>query len=269
MHGLPLTETDLHLVRLHGRVEVVDGITVVRVPDNPGYRWGNCLHLASPPAASELQNLIQLARDTFEDQPESSHVMLRWDGEPVDPDLEARALELGMQVDAGQVMHATALQPVEAEGVSIRPLHIEDDWEDIVALNIACDPEEIDGVADYIAFKEGLRRAWQAWVATGSATWWGAFIEGRLVGQAGMVCCPEQRGRFQSVETHPEFRRRGVCSMLVSTIGNHAMSELGCTTLLLGVNPKGLALHIYAKLGFTLGQWQNSLVLLGERPIDR
>jgi len=57
--------------------------------------------------------------------------------------------------------------------------------------------------------------------------------------------------------------------MLVSTIGNHAMSELGCTTLLLGVNPKGLALHIYAKLGFTLGQWQNSLVLLGERPIDR
>ena len=79
MHAI-LTETDLHLVRLHGCVEVVDGITVSRVPDNPGYRWGNCLHLPTPPAASELENLVQLARDTFEDQPEGDHVRHRWDG---------------------------------------------------------------------------------------------------------------------------------------------------------------------------------------------
>ena len=257
-----LTETDLDLIRMHGHVEVLDGITVSRVPDNPGYRWGNCLHLPGQPDIDDLDRLIQLARDTFLDQPLSTHVMLRWHGDPIESRLEEAAKNRGMQVDAGRVMHALNLVEIQADGVMIRPLDIERDWQEIVALNVACDPEEIDGVADYIAFKEGQRLAWQAWVATGSATWWGAYIDGVLVGQAGMVRCPGRRGRFQSVESHPEFRRRGVCSMLVSTMGRHALEELDCDMLLMGVNPDGMALHIYAKLGFILGKWQNSLTIL-------
>ena len=50
--------------------------------------------------------------------------------------------------------------------------------------------------------------------------------------------------------------------MLVSAIGRHALADLECDLLLMGVNPKAMALHIYAKLGFALGKWQNSLTLL-------
>jgi GNAT superfamily N-acetyltransferase len=256
-----LTETDLHLVRLHGRVEELDGITVVRVPDNPGYRWGNCLYLPAPPAPDELVDLIQLSRTVFADQSLSTHVMLRWDGAPVPAELAAHAETLGMRMDSGQVMRASCMDSVQDSGVEIRPIDMELNWADIVALNIACDPEEIGGVPDYIAFKEGLRRAWQAWVQSGDAIWWGAFIDDRLVGQAGMVHCPGNRGRYQSIETHPEFRRRGVCSSLVSVMGNLALQEEWCDTLLLGVNPAGLAVHLYDRLGFTLGNWQNGLVI--------
>lgn len=256
-----LTQTDWHLVRLHGHVEVVNGVTVLRVPDNPNYRWGNCLHLSAAPTLDELHDLVELARDIFGDQPEIRHVLLRWDGERIEADFAAAAKDRKMGVDSGRVMHAVDLVDVSAQGVSIRPLDLARQWEDIIALNIACDPEEPDGLADYMAFKQGLRRAWQAWAATGDAIWWGAFIDDTLVGQAGMVCCPGRRGRFQSVETHPDYRGRGVCSSLVSTMGRHAVAVLGCETLWMGVNPDGLAQHLYAKLGFEFGAWQNSLIL--------
>jgi len=259
-----LTETDHHLVRLHGVVDQVDGITVVRVPDNPGYRWGNNIHLPDAPHPDELEGFIQLARDLFVDQPETTHAQIRWDGDFISEELKARAESAGLHHDSGQAMVADSLVEVEVEGIEIRPLDMEAQWKDIVELNMACDPEELDGVADYIEFKQGLRRAWRAWERSGDATWWGAFIDRRLVGQAGMVRCPGGRGRFQSVETHPEFRRRRICSALVSRVGNHALGELDCDTLLLGVDHLGLAIHIYRRLGFTAGRWQNALTRLSK-----
>jgi ribosomal protein S18 acetylase RimI-like enzyme len=259
---IELTQTDLHLIYMHGQIEVIDGITVARVPDNPGYRWGNCLLLPHAPTADTLDHYIQRARDLFVDQPQSTHVQLRWDGDAIGDDVKAHAIDRGMQYEHGRAMHATELAHVQIPGINIRPLDIEQEWSDIVALNIACDPEEIDGVPDYIAFKQGLRRAWRAWAATGTTRWWGAFIDDRLVGQAGMVYCPEHRGRYQSVETHPDVRHQGVCPALVSHMGNHAICEGECTQLLLGVNPHGLAIHIYSRLGFELGKWQNGLMLL-------
>lgn len=258
---IELTQTDLHLIHMHGQIEVIDGITVARVPDNPGYRWGNCLLLPHAPTADTLDHYIQRARDLFVDQPQSTHVQLRWDGDAIGDDVKAHATARGMQYEHGRAMHATELTYVRIPGITIRPLDIDGEWDAIVALNIACDPEEIDGVPDYIAFKQGLRRAWRAWVATGTTRWWGAFIDNRLVGQAGMVYCPKHRGRYQSVETHPDVRRQGVCPALVTHMGNHALHEDGCTQLLLGANPKGRAVHIYTRLGFELGTWQHGLML--------
>jgi len=50
--------------------------------------------------------------------------------------------------------------------------------------------------------------------------------------------------------------------VVCTAMGDLALQEAWCDTLLLGVNPKGLAVHIYERLGFALGNWQNSLVIL-------
>ena len=52
---------------------------------------------------------------------------------------------------------------------------------------------------------------------------------------AAMVDCPDGMARFQSVETHPDHRRAGVCSTLVSTVGRDAL-ERGFTQVLLGAD---------------------------------
>ena len=156
MSMIELTQTDLHLTRMHGHVEIIDDMTIARVPDNPGYRWGNCLHLPHAPTADTLDDCIQRARDLFADQPQSTHVQLRWDGDAIEDDLKEHAATKGLRYENGRAMHATELTHVQIPGIEIRPLDIEHSWDDIVALNIACDPEEIDGTPDYVAFKQGL-----------------------------------------------------------------------------------------------------------------
>ncbi len=44
----------------------------------------------------------------------------------------------------------------------------------------------------------------------GMASWFGAFMDGQLVGDLG-VFCEGIVGRYQNVGTHPEYRRQGIC----------------------------------------------------------
>ena len=48
----------------------------------------------------------------------------------------------------------------------------------------------------------------------GLGGWFGAFLGNRVVADLGLFCIGGV-GRFQTVETVPEFRRQGICGTLV------------------------------------------------------
>jgi putative acetyltransferase len=261
-----LTRSDLHLIEMHGQIEELDGLVVARNPDNPGRYWSNFLLLERTPEASELEHRLEQARRIFDEMEGNQHLLLRWDGDPLDTEAEARASKLGLRWDGGLEMRAAELEDVTTEKIRVQPLDLQRDWEAILRLNRLCDSTEGSGDASYDDFKAGVRRAWKAWNAT---TWWGAFIGQEMVGQCGMVLCPGQMGRFQAVETHPGFRRRGVCSTLISTVGRHVLHREGCREVLLGADLEGPALALYQRLGFQKGQRQNGLVQGGARMVIR
>ena len=257
-----LTRTDLHLIRLHGVVDEEDGVISARTPTNPTYRWGNFLLLPAPPQASDLEHLVRRATAKLKDQPESLHAMIRWDGDSICPELESHASRLGLQNDPGMAMRATRMEPIRTPGVTIRQINFDNDWPDIECLNRTCDPLEMQGESDYVLFKKRLRDSWRVWAEESTVSWWGGFMEGRLVGQLGLVCCPNGLGRLQSVETHPDFRRRGVCTTLVAHVVHHALQGEDCNEVVLGIEPKSDASRIYHKLGFALEEWQHGLVII-------
>jgi putative acetyltransferase len=121
------------------------------------------------------------------------------------------------------------------------------------------------GDESFVAFKNGLRRVRRQWLEQGLAKWWGVFEGDQLIGQCGMVEC-EELGRFQSVETHPDWRRRGVCASLISTVARHALGELGKQRLLLSAEINGPALELYKRLGFR-ETGQTHSVLKHDRPL--
>jgi len=137
----------------------------------------------------------------------------------------------------------------------VRPVSI---GPEVDALNVACDATEQQGDPGYVAFKDGLRRAWRRWEARGGCRWWQAFVGGRPVAQCGMVLTPDGSGRFQSVEVLPGFRRRGIARQLVSTVGADALAQV--ERLLLAVDPEGPAMALYEDLGFRRDGWQHALL---------
>jgi predicted GNAT family acetyltransferase len=83
----------------------------------------------------------------------------------------------------------------------------------------------------------------------GLGEWFGAFLDGRLVADLG-VFTDGSVGRFQSVGTHPGYRRRGICGTLVHQASRHAFERIGVETLVMVADEHYFAAKIYESVGF-------------------
>ncbi|HEU4945764.1 MAG TPA: GNAT family N-acetyltransferase [Kribbella sp.] len=66
--------------------------------------------------------------------------------------------------------------------------------------------------------------------------------------------------RFQSVQTHPDYRSRGLASTLVHRASTYGLSELGAHTLVMVADPEYLAIRLYRALGFADSETQLQLM---------
>lgn len=57
-------------------------------------------------------------------------------------------------------------------------------------------------------------------------------------------------GRFQSVGTHPDFRRRGLCGTLVYEAARYTLEHMGAETLVMVADEEYHAAGIYELVGF-------------------
>jgi len=56
--------------------------------------------------------------------------------------------------------------------------------------------------------------------------------------------------RFQTVETHPDHRRRGFAGWLVYTAGTQGLQRFDGRRLVIVADPDGPAINLYRSLGF-------------------
>ncbi|TYB47973.1 GNAT family N-acetyltransferase [Actinomadura chibensis] len=239
--------TDLLVRRLAGAT-VVDHPShrVVRTPANPFFWWGNFV-LVAPGALRDAPGLFAA------EFPNASHVAIGVDTTEGGTVRRAEWEGLGMDVEIDSVLTASSLRaPARPARADLRPL-AGDDWERVARLRHACEgPEPSREHAAFLAAKLAEeRRLCEA----GAATWFGAFVDGEL--RAGLGVVRDGRGvaRYQRVETHPEFRRRGLASSLVHHAGTDAMAR-GARTLVIVAEPRGPAIGVYRSLGFVESERQ-------------
>jgi predicted GNAT family acetyltransferase len=84
------------------------------------------------------------------------------------------------------------------------------------------------------------------------------FEDGRLLSSLGIVSDGSGLARFQSVETHPAARRRGLASALVHHAGKAALDR-GAKRLVIVADPEYHAIGIYRSLGFVESETQVQL----------
>jgi ribosomal protein S18 acetylase RimI-like enzyme len=250
--------TDLMLRRLSGSIITDCGRhLVVRTPANPGFWWGNFVLFPFPPAPGEAPKWRAVFAAEF---PDARHLAFGVDGVSGEVGDESELAALGLTAEVstvltGRDLHTPARPNNEA---TFRCLDDDDeDWAQAVQLRSACAdrPRTPD---EELFDKRKLTEARELY-DRGHGAWFGAFVDGRMRAGLGVFSDGSGLARFQSVETHPDFRRRGLASHLVHAAGRYGISQLHAHTLVIVADPHDTAVRIYRSLGFTDAERQVQL----------
>ncbi len=248
-------QTDLIFSRFSGEVIDRGEYTVIRTPSNPTFWYGNYVLFPKPPKASDITRWMEISKLEF---PDSKHQVFGIDGVNGEMGAARDFEKLGFTLDQTVVMTATEVHAppkvnLEAE---YRPIVTPEDWAQTVQLRIECnDDHEPEG---YKLFIKRKMLEYQRMNEAGLGNWWGAFLDGKMVSSLGLFL-EHGVGRFQSVETHPEFQRRGLCGTLVHTAAKHAFETLDARVLVMCADPEYHAAKIYESVGFKPSETQIAL----------
>ena len=143
-------------------------------------------------------------------------------------------------------VHPPAHPNLEA---TYRALESDSDWARSIELTLACNDEyEPVGHRTFVERRVASNRAL---VEAGHGSWFGAFLDGALVSQMGLVTAGPSLARFQTVETHPAVRGRGFAGTLVHHTSRYGFDTLGAETLVMVADPEYLAIRLYRSVGFS------------------
>jgi len=238
--------TDLMIRLLEGsRVDDRGAYLAVRTPDNPGFRWGNFLLLAEPPQRGQASTWLERFAAEF---PEAKHVALGIDVTEISAVDVGEFADVGLKLDRSAVLTATAVQepPRPDRGATYRELSGDGDWRQAEELSTVVNEGELGPdpkfLAARIASQRGLTEA-------GHGSWFGAFVDDKLVANLGLVTDGSGIARYQNVETHPGWRRKGVAGTLVWYAGRRGLDDLA-STLVIVADPDQVAIRVYRSVGF-------------------
>jgi GNAT superfamily N-acetyltransferase len=237
--------TDLAVLELTGStIEPRDGHLVVRTPRNPDFHWGNCLFVTDPDAVDDAPRWVDTFRAGF---PAAGWVAVGLVRMPGDV---AAWEDQGLEVELDEVL-TTRTRPRQVplpDGYEARRL-VGDDWEQYVARAVAENARtgeaEPEPFARFMAERMRVRRALSE---QGTAAFFGAFADGRLVADLGIVRCGTT-ARYQSVSTSPEHRRRGLAAHLLGAAAGWA-ADRGCDRWVIVTESTNPAGRVYRGVGF-------------------
>jgi ribosomal protein S18 acetylase RimI-like enzyme len=241
--------TDLALRRLAG-AEIIDRGAYVgaRTPANPDYWWGNFILLPGPVRASQAAALESIFMAEF---PDAKHRTFGVDGSAGEVGDREVVQQLDLSVEVNAVLTARELRepaPLADHGTVVRRLGADADWEQAMTLRLAVyELAGKPGQRDFTARQFGEARQV---CECGEGAWFGAFVEGRVVASLGLLRAGSATARYQNVETHADYRRRGLASRLLYESSVWAREALGIDTVVIVADPDYHAIDVYRSLGF-------------------
>ena len=245
--------TDLIFPRFEGEIVDRGDYLVIRTPSNPTFWWGNFLLFADPPGAGDLPRWKQIFRDEIAArEPSARHFAFGWDRTDGEAGAARPFLEDGFHLNRTVVLTAGAMRRPARHNdeVVIRPLATDDEWRQALENQVAY-REDGHSEAGWRAYKGPQMARYRRMADAGRGWWFGAFLADRLVADLGIFrdeAAP--LARFQSVGTHPDFRRRGICGALVYLAAQYALARMNVATLVMLADEAYHAARIYESVGF-------------------
>ena len=257
--------TDLNFARFDGElIERADCIAV-RTPSNPTYWWGNFLLFDHAPLAGDASEWSRrFEAEIGCHQSESRHTTFGVDAREAF-ELPNDFVERGFSLYASNVltMRREQLRAPRAAlppGFRFAALKLPEQATQAVELQVLCDAGDHLPVEGYRLFRQRQMSRYESMGRQGLGDWFGVFAETasgeQIVADCGLFHAGpggDALGRFQHVETHPSFRRLGLCSALIHAVCADAFERLKLHTLVIVADPLDVAIGLYESLGFERG----------------
>jgi ribosomal protein S18 acetylase RimI-like enzyme len=252
--------TDVMVRRLSGSVVEERGdYVVVRTTASPGFWWGNFLLMPATPSVGDAAQWESWFIAEFPAAEHRAFGLDTTDGKIGDP---AAIAALGASTRTNAVMSAAALREPDHPDLAVRAFD-DPDWPQLEVLRSTVyatpddDPAEAGTATEFVAHQVV---ASAALVANGHGEWLGAFDHGLLVAALGIVSDGSGVARYQAVETHPDYRRRGLARRLVYDAAVLAAERFDARELVIVADPEDHALTLYESLGFVTVELQVEVV---------
>ncbi len=256
------------LIFAHFDAQVIDRghYLVVRTPHSPDFWWGNFVLFGDAPREGEAARWKAVFDAEIATRlPTCRHLTFGVDStrEVVLPsDFAALGLTLSVTTvltqQRGQLCEST--RPL-GEAYSVRPLRLPEEAALAVQFQVECDQGENE-MPGFRRFREHQMARYAAMQQAGLGHWFGIFAHAdgtHLVAGCGLFRDAQSSlARFQHVETHPQWRRRGLCTALVHAACRFGYEQMGVPRLVMLADPADVAIGIYESVGFERGPstWQ-------------
>ncbi|WP_421702221.1 GNAT family N-acetyltransferase [Aliiroseovarius sp.] len=241
------------LLVLSGRTEVEghpDRI-IQRTPDEPHFWFGNRTLFRDPP-----RDAAKLVEQFHADHPEARHICIGWDipNLPL-AEIEPMLARSGLTIEQADTLSLTGpLQRVATpDGLTLRAFQHPSDWtqsEEIAFHQSLAEGYPEPGLRRFHAERTRQR---QTQVAKGLGQWFGAFDGDTLAGDMG-IFHDDHLIRYQQVQTHPDHRRRGICSALLVHALDWAQARAPKATPVIVAEADSDAGRLYRRAGFALSE---------------
>lgn len=258
-------QTEFILHRLDARITAHADCVAVRTDSNPSFYWGNCLVLPKAPADADLAHWLARFQALVADgRPEVRHVAIGVATPRQGLQLPAwQAAGFGLDDTAvlalGRHETLTEARPVRAARWQVRPIDWDRELDTLLDLQCQdCTPFEPAG---YRLYRQRQMARIARLAQAGRGQWFGLWCEGTLAAACGLIRDAAQAGalgRFQHVETHPAFRRRGLCTALIHAVTRWGFDHWQLRQAVICADPHDVAVGIYRTLGYhDIGEhWQ-------------
>jgi hypothetical protein len=189
--------------------------------------------MKSAPKPGDFEKWTKLFRAEFSHQPLVQHMTFGWDSDSGEPSELSAFLADGFDIEDSIVLTSRAVDLIPPQHATpdlvVKPIHTDAEWEAAILNQVAC--RGGDFILDkYLLFKRIQMKKYRDMSLAGLGNWFGAFQNGLLVADCGVFIF-EGVGRFQSVGTHPDYRRRGICGNLIFESARWAFEKGHAKTL--------------------------------------
>ena len=237
------------------RCSVRDGFVAVENLNNPLHFGGNMLVFPGPPRHGDLGRWLSLWDETFGDR--FDHRTFAWDTAGGEEGASAEFVEAGFELHRGSILAASPgdirLPDKDTSHVEVVEVDLAAAGDEVVALGLASDPEMAarEGVERYREYQRKQVARKQRAIEAGKGFWIGARAgDGTLTGAMGLFHVGGGIARYQQVDTHPDWRRQGICSRLLYEAAQRGAGRFDADTLVIAADREYHALDLYRRVGF-------------------